>query len=103
MNFPLSEIMNTYGLGGSKRNFLLEPDWLKKLDEYYTQEHISQIRDYLTVSTIQKFAGLSDKESFLKVLESYGVASEDDREATENYADNFVKNKLTDPVGESIL
>lgn len=101
VNFPLSEIMNTYGLGGSKRNFLLEPDWLKKLDEYYTQEHISQIRDYLTVSTIQKFAGLSDKESFLKVLESYGVASEDDREATENYADNFVKNKLTDPVGKA--
>ena len=93
-NFPLSEIMNTYGLGGSQRSFCWSLNGLKNLNEYYTQEHISQIRDYLTVLTIQKFAGFSDKESFLKMLESYGVASEDDKEVAENYADNFVKNKL---------
>ena len=97
-DFPLTDIMRARGLGESKRNYLLEPEWLKGLNDYFTSEHLEQLKDYLIVSVIQKYIGLSDKESFAKMLESYGVDSGDD--TAESYADNFVKNKLTVPVNK---
>ncbi len=93
--FPLYDIMKAFGLGDSERNYLLEPEWLAGMNDYYSQEHLEQMKDYLTVSVIQKYIGLSDKDSFLKMLESYGASTGDETGVTESYADNFIRNKLT--------
>ncbi len=99
-SFPLGKILDTWGLSESQRNYLLEPDWLKCLNENYTEANLSKMKDYLKVGIIQKYAGLSDKESFAGFLESYGTEFKEDGDSTEQYADNYIKNTLTTPLGK---
>ena len=51
-NYPLVEYMENYGWSKSKLINLSEPEWLKGLNELYTEENLEGIKAYILVNSI---------------------------------------------------
>lgn len=76
-NIKLSNTIKSLGYDKSKKFLLPEPNWLKKLNEIYTEENLPLIKDYLEISVIQGSAGALS-EDFTKASENlsqklYGI------------------------------
>ena len=97
-DFPLDAIIKTYGISDSDHFFLLEPEWLEGIRGLYDEGHLENIKAYLLIKTLQKYAYISDEETFREMKKIYseinGTAENDDAE----YAYQYVKSSLRDPV-----
>ncbi len=60
----LGSIETAAGYPESDSYLLLEPEWLANLDSLYTDENLSEIKDYLIVRGILSKAGLLDRECY---------------------------------------
>ena len=60
----LGSIETAAGYPEADSYLLLEPDWLTNLDSLYTDENLSEIKDYLIVRGIISKAGLLDRECY---------------------------------------
>ena len=63
-NFPLVQTMKLRGMDKAKTIYLAEPEWLKKLNELFTETNLELIKAYVIDTTARKNAGLFDKETY---------------------------------------
>lgn len=76
-NYPLVEILEAFGLGGSDVYNLSEPEWLSALSELYTEENVGIIKDYFLAHYVADVATELDQETRDAVAEyqheRYGI------------------------------
>ena len=63
-SYPLAEYMENYGWAKSKLINLNQPDWLKGLNEVYTEENLDGIKAYVLVNSVKSLITCSDEEAF---------------------------------------
>ena len=63
-NFPLAELLEADGLGGSDTYNLYEPQWLSGLSALYTEENVDMIRSYLLAQYVVDMRSMLDREAF---------------------------------------
>ena len=68
-NYPLTEYMEKYGWAESKLINLSEPEWLKGLNELYTEENLPGIRAYVLAHSVVGYMEITDEEAFRKSQE----------------------------------
>jgi len=78
--FPLAQILETNGFGGSDTYVLSEPDWLKAMNEVYTEENLEGLKALLLYDVLGKTCKYLDQD-FLdiyneKVNAWYGISGE---------------------------
>ena len=95
-NFPLVQTMKAIGLGKAKTIYLTQPEWLKKMNELYTEENLPSIKAALITRIALMNAGLFDKETFdfIKQADRKRNGSQGETEDEKSAADT-VKNCLS--------
>lgn len=77
-NYPLTEILEASGGGGSDTYLLTEPEWLSSLSGLYVEENVDMIRDYLLVHYVFNLTDALDRETYDTATEykneRYGMA-----------------------------
>lgn len=63
-NYPLTEILDAYGLGDSETFTVLEPKYVKLVGKLYRENQLEEIKSYYMVHTILDSLELLDRESF---------------------------------------
>lgn len=63
-NYPLTEILDSYGLGHSDSYTVPEPGSIKKVGRLYKASRLEEIKSYYTVHTILAALDLLDQESY---------------------------------------
>lgn len=66
-NYPIVDILKARGMAHSERINLVEPDWLAKLNELYTEDNFEVIKSYVLVQTLLSFDMFLDEELFREV------------------------------------
>ena len=59
--FPAREILRGWGMDQVNQYNVIEPDYLKALENIYTGENIDLLRDWLTVTTVNQWAYYLDR------------------------------------------
>ncbi len=91
--YPITKFMEATGYGASERINLQEPEWLKKMNELYTEENFEKIKSYLLVNVLTKNMRYLDEETYRKYLQVnndiYGVTGnrEDEKRAVSTVQD----------------
>lgn len=78
--FPLAQILETNGYGGSEKYVLSEPEWLKVMNEVYTEENLEGLKALLLYDVFGKTCKYLD-QGFLdiyneKIAAVYGISGE---------------------------
>ena len=63
-NFPLVQIMALRGMDKAKRIYLEEPEWLKKLNELFSEQNLELIKAYIISAIAIDNAAALDKETY---------------------------------------
>ena len=66
--YPLFEILDSRGFGGCD-SFNVDYMYLKSLMEFYSEEHLEELKDFLMVHLILNVGYLLDRETLEKVME----------------------------------
>ena len=74
-NFPDTEILRPYIDGGIDRFILMEPEWLAKMNELYTEENLEAFKAWLVYQTLTGAAALLDQECLDIMTEYSGAAA----------------------------
>ena len=72
-NYPLTEVLQAQGWGGSDTYNLQEPDWLTALSELYTEENVDIIKSYLLAHYVSSVDGKIDRDAYETVTEYTNV------------------------------
>ncbi|HAG69170.1 MAG TPA: hypothetical protein DCL38_04270 [Lachnospiraceae bacterium] len=67
--YPFTEILETAGYAKSQYLNLPEPEWLKGLNELYTEESLEGIKAYIIDDIVTGYIGLIDEEAYRKAQE----------------------------------
>lgn len=98
--YPLTEIINTMGMGNSERINLYEPEWLSRLNELYTEENLEKIKNYLLIHTLSDNGTLLDEETYRELIkisnEANGIeGSKPDEELALEAVRGFLQTSLS--------
>lgn len=100
-NFPLVQIMALRGMDEANRIYLSEPDWLKKINELFTEENLGLFKSYLIDRLARSTANFLDKETY----DFYEAARRKrmgikEAQSYEKSASDFVSNFLSVPLSK---
>ncbi|MBR1875567.1 MAG: M13 family metallopeptidase, partial [Lachnospiraceae bacterium] len=103
-NYPLFEILSSYGYPASKNYLVYEPRYMKALDNLYTDDNVEDIKAYLLSHLMIKAAGLLDEEAYNIVNDAGNTirgskGKVDDKE----YAFELVSDDLTTPMDKTFI
>ncbi len=73
-NFPVADILEATGYAKSELISLIDPDWLKQLNELYTEENLEGIKARLMLTYVQGYMPFLDQE-FLDLDSEYSAAT----------------------------
>ena len=111
-DFPIREILTSYGAEGSEKYILTQPEWLAAMDVLYDEANVENLKDYLICYTAQDYATLLDRETYdiyYKVINGISGATgtkSDEKSATDAvntflpmqmghlYADRYVTDEV---------
>ena len=62
--FPLGKLTEASGYKEGKKFLVEQPDYLKKLDELYTEENLENIKSYMLAGWVAAMADSLDQEAF---------------------------------------
>lgn len=63
-NYPILEVLQAYGMDGSDRYNLYEPEWLSGLAGLYTEENVEMIKHYFLAHFVSNIAEQLDRETY---------------------------------------
>lgn len=117
-DFPLMQILGAAGMAGSDTYILSEPDWLVALAQYYKEDNLENLRDYLIVMNIIDNLDYLDREvsedyaQFQNMVSGSSGSVRDEETAVETlnnvlpgpmgnlYVENYVTEETRDDVTE---
>ncbi len=100
-DFPLTSILKSYGMDGSDRYILMQPEWLAGIDDLYTEENLELIKNYLIVSNCMEYCEYLDREAYDSLQDLYTITM--GKEGTipdETAASQCVSTFLAMPLGQ---
>lgn len=96
-NYPLTEILDSYGLGNSDSYTVPEPDSIQKVGRLYNISRLEELKSYYIVHTILAAMDLLDQESYntSQVLSPKTQDNDDAQAEEENSINPFVMSYLS--------
>ena len=71
-NFPLTEILQSYGLQNSDTYTVTEPDYIRELGKLFTEKNLEEIKAFYIMHTLTSAIMLLDRETFDSYLDFIG-------------------------------
>lgn len=103
-NYPLSAIVDAWGYGGAEKCLVSQPAYLEKLDAYYTQEHLEDMKNYLIVCAALDNISLLDRDCYeISIAFSNEVSGSTGSRPDEEIAYEVVRGALTTPMDRAFL
>ncbi|MBR6402686.1 MAG: M13 family metallopeptidase [Eubacterium sp.] len=68
-NFPLNDIINSSGFAYDGTYLVTTPDYLKNLDEIYTEENLNEIKSLMIVDYVLEDVAYLDRDTYEKLTE----------------------------------
>lgn len=102
--FPLGKLTEASGYKEGKKFLVEQPDYLKKLDELYTEENLENIKSYMLAGWVDAMADSLDQEAFdLNLVCDKIQSGAEGRLEDEEYAFEAVQSTLTEPLEQTYL
>ena len=102
--FPLGKLTEASGYKEGKKFLVEQPDYLKKLDELYTEENLENIKSYMLAGWVAAMADSLDQEAFdLNLVCDKIQSGAEGRLEDEEYAFEAVQSTLTEPLEQTFL
>lgn len=99
-NFPLTGMLETYGIADSEHLYMIETKWLEGMKTIYTEDNFENIKSYLLVKVLQGYADSADEETYTEMRDIYNKAYDIKKsESLEDYAYAYVKGLLPGTLG----
>lgn len=103
-NYPVKRFLEGYGYADAKDCVVMNPEYLKRVNELYTEENLEDIKTYMLVHYIMNVGNSLDREA-------YEICYEADNEANgssgmkpdEEEAYDAVRESLTEPMDRAYL
>ncbi len=103
-NFPLSQIVDSWGYGAAKRCVVTEPAYLEKLDAIYTEGRLEDLKNYLIVCAAVENMSVLDRDSYeLSTAFDNMRNGSSGAKPDEEVAFNLVRSSLTTPMDRAFL
>lgn len=103
-NFPLKAITEAWGYGEAKRCLVSQPDYLKKLDTIYTEEHLEDLKKCMILCAALDNMAYLDRDSYeISVESNNAINGSSGMQPDEEVAFNTVRNLLTTPMNRAFL
>ncbi len=99
-NYPLLEILDTYGLGDSETFTVEQPQYVKQVGKLYTEKRLEEIKSYYMVHTILCSLELLDRDTY-DMAQMLSPAEKEKKEETPD--DSEEKKPAFDPETEFFL
>ncbi|MBP5608665.1 MAG: M13 family metallopeptidase [Lachnospiraceae bacterium] len=102
--FPGEKLINAFGYGKAKEIMVPEPEWVKRLNELYTDDNLEQLKDYMLVKYVVSMAPILDSSSYdAYVNMSNMLSGSEGRVPDESMAFDLVRSYLTTPMDRAYL
>lgn len=102
--FPLVRFIKSWGYSDAKEFIVYQPELIKALDEFYTEENLEDMKAFLLARCIRGFAPYLDKKADKATIEGSDIVSgaqgslpDDER------ASNLVRSMLPTPMARAYL
>ncbi|MBO4374835.1 MAG: hypothetical protein J5829_06985 [Lachnospiraceae bacterium] len=103
-NYPLFEMMDSYGFAGADKFRVPEPDNLKTIDSLYTDQNVPDIRAYVIAHLVYDGTELLDREAYELHVETDNIISGAQGSVSdEEYAFDKVRKTLTTPMDKVFI
>lgn len=102
--FPLLDIMDGCGFGGAREYMVMNPAYLERLNELYTEDRLDAIKNLMIVKAVVTAADLLDSDAYQASIDASNAQSgatgrQDDKVA----AFDMVRGELSAPMDQAYL
>ena len=103
-NFPLSTIIDAWGYGAAEKCLVTQPAYLEKLDAFYTEERLEDLKNYLLVCTAVGGISVLDRDCYeLSVEIDNMISGSTGSVPDEEVAYSIASGALMVPMGRAFL
>ncbi len=103
-NFPLRRYLESTGYSDSERFIVPQPEVIKRIDEFYTEDNLDAIRNYVLVKYVDSMAGYLDSAAYDSLMEAQNMADgSTGRQTDEIMAFTYVRSQLPNPMGKAFI
>lgn len=103
-DFPIRTYIESLGYANAKEFLVMEPAYLERLNELYTEEYLEDIKNYMLVKYVINMTENLDRESFtLNIDTKNEINGSNGQLSDELYAYQVVTEKLTEPMERAYI
>lgn len=100
-NYPLTEILDTWGLGASESFNVENEAYIKSIGKLYKEENLSELKDYLIIQTLMKMLPYLDDASYDAYTNYMKIYIDDYQDIKEeDFVETFINLKMSDVLQE---
>lgn len=101
--YPVADIIMGWGYGASKDYMSINPAYITRLNELYTEENLEHIKNYLIICSVLKNMKNLDRDVYQIYMEMNTALTGAAQAPDETVAYNNVRNFLTEPMNQVYL
>ena len=103
-NYPMQEWIRSVGIEKSRQFLVREPEYIKRLDEIYTEENLEAIKGHLLICFLFNVADTLDKEAYDLVEKANSILyGSEGQVSDEEYAYSVLTDILPGPLGKAYV
>ena len=103
-NYPMQEWIRSVGIEKSRQFLVQEPEYIKRLDEIYTEENLEAIKGHLLICFLFNVADTLDKEAYDLVEKANSILyGSEGQVSDEEYAYSVLTDILPGPLGKAYV
>lgn len=103
-SYPMADFLNAEGVAGTKRFVVEEPEYIKRLDDIYTEENLEAIKGYILVKYLLNIADQLDREAYeLSVERTNTINGSTGQISDEEYAYSVISDEAPEILGHAYV
>ena len=103
-SYPLANRLKVKGVDESKQFLVDEPEYIKRLDDIYTEENLEAIKGYMLVKYLLNTADQLDREAYgLSVEKTNTINGSTGQVPDEQYAYNVISDAMPEVLGHAYV
>ena len=103
-NYPMADRLKAKGVDGTKQFVVDEPEYIKRLDDIYTEENLEAIKGYMLVRYLLNTADQLDREAYgLSVERTNMISGSAGQVPDEQYAYNVISDAMPEVLGHAYV